>query len=92
MMDMNEDSLDAPPSVGSLESSSPAPNKKKGRTPLSDNTRAFLCVPYSVLLIPNKFCKGGSRTVIILNRPRVVKLLNSTGGVVWALKSPSEGG
>jgi hypothetical protein len=37
MMDMNEDSLDAPPSVGSLESSSPAPNKKKGRTPLSDN-------------------------------------------------------
>jgi hypothetical protein len=83
MMDMNEDSLDAPPSVGSLESSSPAPNKKKGRTPLSDNTRAFLYVLYSVLLISKKFSNERSRAVKLLNSTGggAVKLLNSTGGV-----------
>jgi hypothetical protein len=44
-------------------------------------TGAFLFVPYSVLLISNKFWNGGSRAVMLLNR---------TGGVVWALKSPSD--
>ncbi len=41
-------------------------------------TGAFLFVPYSVLLISNKFCNGGSRAVMLLNR---------TGGVVWVLIS-----
>ncbi len=37
----------------------------------------YVRIPYSVLLISNKFSNGGSRAV---------KLLNRTGGVVWALK------
>ncbi len=49
--------------------------------PLVLCTGAFLYVPYSVFLISNKFCNGGSRAV---------KLLNCTGGLVWALKSPSD--
>jgi hypothetical protein len=50
-------------------------------SPLALCTGAFLYVPYSVFLISNKFCNEGSRAV---------KLHNCTGGVVWALKSPSD--
>jgi hypothetical protein len=30
------------------------------------------------------------RGIMLLNHPRAVLLLDCTGGVVWALKSPSE--
>jgi hypothetical protein len=49
-------------------------------------TGAFLYVPYSFLLISNKFCNGGSSAVMLLNR--TVMLLNRNGGVVWALNPP----
>ncbi len=55
-------------------------------------TGAFLYAPYSFLLIYNKFWiwgrVGGSSAVMLLNRTSAVKLLNHTGGVVWALKPP----
>ncbi len=52
-------------------------------------TGAFLYVTYSFLLISNKFFVmggGEGNAVMLLSRTSAVKLLNSTEGVVWALK------